>query len=159
MPEELLQLASFKLGNDKYAIDIMCIKEITKIQPIKKVPKSPPFIEGVINLRGTIIPVIDLRKRFDIQSTSFEKKNRIFIVSIFKKLVGLLVDEATEVIRIPPQHVRRTPEFAKTKDSQFFKGVFDRNGELIFILDLDQLLTAQERTGLSEIKSQSGQSG
>ncbi len=154
MQDELLQLASFKLGGDKYAIDIMCIKEITKLQSIKRVPKAPPFIEGVINLRGTIIPILDLRKRFDVPAITESKKNRIFIVTILKKLVGLLVDEATEVIRISPKEVKRTPEFAKTKDSQFFKGVFDKNGELIFIIDLDRILTLEERTGLNEMKAQ-----
>lgn len=154
MQDELLQLASFKLGDDKYAIDIMCIKEITRLQPIKRVPKAPTFIEGVINLRGAIVPILDLRKRFDVPTVTEKKKNRIFIVTILKRPVGLLVDEATEVIRISPQQVKRAPEFAKTKDSQFFKGVFDRNGELIFILDLDQILTLQERTGLNELSKQ-----
>lgn len=154
MPDELLQLASFKLGNDKYAIDIMSIKEITRLQPIKKVPKAPAFIEGVINLRGTIIPILDLRKRFDVPPTTETKKNRIFIVTILKRPVGLLVDEATEVIRISPHQVKRAPEFAKTKDSQFFKGVVDNNGELIFILDLDQIITVQERSGLNALGRQ-----
>ncbi len=151
MQDELLQLASFKLGDDKYAIDIMSIKEITRLQPIKKVPKAPAFIEGVINLRGTIIPILDLRKRFDVPSTTETKKNRIFIVTILKKPVGLLVDEATEVLRISPHQVKRAPEFAKTKDTQFFKGVVDNNGELIFILDLDQIITSQERSGLNAL--------
>jgi purine-binding chemotaxis protein CheW len=154
MQDELLQLASFKLGDDKYAIDIMCIKEITRLQPIKRVPKAPGFVEGVINLRGSIIPVLDLRKRFDVQTVIDKKKNRIFIVTILKKPVGLLVDEATEVIRISPHQVKRAPEFAKTKESQFFKGVFDKNGELIFILDLDQILTVQEKSGLNEMRQQ-----
>lgn len=154
MQDELLQLASFKLGDDKYAIDIMCIKEITRLQPIKKVPKAPTFVDGIINLRGTIVPILDLRKRFDVQTATEMKKNRIFIVTILKKPVGLLVDEATEVIRISPNQVKRAPEFAKTKDSQFFSGVFDKNGELIFILDLDQILTVQERSGLNALGKQ-----
>lgn len=155
MKEELLQLASFKLGEDKYAIDIMYIKEITRVLPVKKVPKAPPFIEGVINLRGTIIPIVDLRKRFDLPPV-LSKKNRIIIVSFLKKLVGLLVDEASEVIRIQPHQLKRAPEFVKARDAQFFKGVFDKNGELIFVLDLDQILTSQEKVGLSEMNIRQG---
>jgi purine-binding chemotaxis protein CheW len=152
MAEVILQLASFKIGEDKYAIDIMNIREITRLQPIKKVPKSPSFIEGIINLRGTIIPVVDMRKRFEVPVSEFTKKNRIFIVTILKRPVGLIVDEATEVLRITPEQVKRTPELAKSKDSEFFKGVVEKNGELIFILDLEKILTTEEKTGLGQLK-------
>ncbi|HEY4716673.1 MAG TPA: chemotaxis protein CheW [bacterium] len=150
---EILQFASFKIGSDKYAIDIMKIKEITRFCPIKRVPKSPPFVDGVINLRGRIIPIMDMRKRLDVEVTPAGKKTRIFVVIMLNRVAGLLVDEATEVIRIPLTQIKPAPGFAKAVDAQFFEGVFEKNGELILIFNIDKILTGQEITSLMEMKA------
>ena len=101
-PEELrqeIQLACFRIGTEMYALDILRIKEIIRPQRLTPVPKAPAFIEGVINLRGVVIPVIDLRKRFDQPNTDSDRKTRVIICSLAGKILGLMVDEVAEVRR------------------------------------------------------------
>ncbi|NIQ10356.1 MAG: purine-binding chemotaxis protein CheW, partial [Gammaproteobacteria bacterium] len=104
-------LACFRIGAELYALDIMRIKEIIRPQKLTPVPKAPSFIEGVINLRGAVIPVADLRKRFDQPVGAETRKNRIVICSLVGKIIGLLVDEVTEVKRYGRKEIAPAPQF------------------------------------------------
>lgn len=154
MPSQEVQLACFRLGPEMYALDIMRIKEIIRPQKLTSVPKAPAFVDGMINLRGTVIPVIDLRKRFDLPPIPMDRKTRIVICAIFEKFVGLVVDEVTEVRRYLRHEVRPAPEFVKGKGAEFFMAVCQRESDLIMLIDLERLLTSEEILDFKKIAPQ-----
>jgi len=145
-----VQLACFRVGPELYAMDIMRIKEIIRPQKLTPVPKAPSFIEGVINLRGAVIPVADLRKRFDQPISGENRKSRIVICSLAGKIIGLLVDEVTEVKRFGRHEIAPSPQFIKGPQADYFLGVARRDDELIMLINLEKVLSSEE---LIELKS------
>lgn len=146
-----IQLACFKVGTGLYALDIMRIREIIRPQKLTVVPKAPRFIEGVINLRGAVIPVADLRKRFDQPCSDDTRKHRIIICSVSGRIVGLLVDEVLEVRRYGRQDVAPSPQFLKGPEAEFFLGVARRGEDLVMVLDLDRILSSDEQIALNQM--------
>lgn len=147
-----VQLACFRVGGELYALDIMSIREIIRPQKLTSIPKAPRFIEGVINLRGAVIPVADLRKRFDQPRGEESRKNRIIICSVRGRIIGLLVDEVLEVRRCGRQDVAPAPQFLKGPEAEFFLGVARRGEELVMVLDLDRLLSTDEQIALQKME-------
>jgi purine-binding chemotaxis protein CheW len=147
-----IQLACFRVGAELYALDIMSIREIIRPQKLTSIPKAPRFIEGVINLRGAVIPVADLRKRFDQPRSEENRKNRIIICSVSGRIVGLLVDEVLEVRRCGRQDVAPAPQFLKGPDAEFFLGVARRGDDLVMVLDLGRLLSTDEQIALQKLE-------
>lgn len=145
MESKEVQFAVFRVGDVKFGIDIMKVREITRYQKTSKIPGTPPFIEGVINLRGIIIPVVDLRKKFGLPPREPDKKTRIIVATILKKLAGLLVDEVIEVLRLPEDAVKPAPQLGETFSSEYLKGVCERGDDIIFIIDFDKLLSSKEQ--------------
>lgn len=148
-----IQAACFRLAGEIYALDIRRIKEVIRPQKVTLVPKSPPFIEGVINLRGMVVPVIDLRKRFGLPCPNDERRARIIICVVERKCIGLLVDEATEVCRFSRQDVRPASPFLGGAEAEFILGVCRQGENLIMLLDLDRLLSAGETAALATVQS------
>ena len=145
-----IQLATFIVGSEEYALDIMRIKEIINPLKITPVPKVPPFIEGVIELRGAIIPIVDLRKRFDLPMTPQVRSTKYIIVAIEGRIVGLVVDGVGEVLRISRSEVRATP-MLEGDAAQYFQGVCNHEGRIIFVMDIDKVLSSQEKISLSAL--------
>ena len=153
-PRELVQLAAFTVGGEAYALDIMRIKEIINPLPITRVPKSPPFIEGVIELRGAILPIVDMRKRFDQPTTAADRATKYLIVAIEgvggdRWIVGLVVDKVLEVIRIPKDDVRPAPAIALDETARYFSGVCRHRDRIVMVIDLDAILSSSERITLA----------
>lgn len=146
-----IQLACFKVGQELYALDIMRIKEIIRPQKLTPVPKAPAFIEGVINLRGAVIPVADLRKRFDQPISAENRKNRIVVCSLAGRIVGLLVDEVTEVKRYGRKDIAPAPQFIKGPQADYFLGVARCDDELVMLLDLEKVLSNDEKIELQKL--------
>jgi purine-binding chemotaxis protein CheW len=151
-----VQLACLRIGAELYAIDIMRIKEIIRPLKLTPVPKAPAFIEGVINLRGTVIPVADLRKRFDAPIGEDERKFRIVVCALAGRLIGLLVDEVTEVRRFGRADIAPAPQFIKGPQADYFLGVARRDEELIMLLDLEKILSSDERIALQSLHHEEG---
>jgi purine-binding chemotaxis protein CheW len=143
-----IQIACFRLGDDVYAADIMRIKEIIRPQKLTSLPKSPAFVEGVLNLRGTVIPVVDLRKRFDFPVTDHDKDTRLLIVTVGRQLLGLEVDEVTEVITIHVKHIKPPPQVVNGVSAEYLVGVCLAKDSLIMLLNLDKILTDRESSEL-----------
>ena len=140
------QAIVIKIGDGYYVIDIMKIKEIIKVLRLTPIPKAPKFIEGVINLRGVVIPIIDMRKRFELAEKKEDTaKARIVIVSIEKKIVGLIVDEVKEVIKINVKDIKPPPRLLEGVNTNFIFGVCKYHEELLMILKLDSILTEDEK--------------
>jgi purine-binding chemotaxis protein CheW len=142
--EKDLQLVGFRIGNETYGVRIASVREIVRVPEITAVPNAPEMIEGVINLRGRIIPVMDLRKRFSNSSDTSDKKNRILVVELDNKLLGLIVSSASEVLKIPPSEIEAPGTLFTEGDSSYVTGVGKLKGRLIILVDIAKLLRRPE---------------
>jgi len=130
------------------------VREIYAMTEIRKVPKAPQFVEGVINLRGTIVPIIDLRKRFDLDANESKHTAKILIVELGKNQVGMIVDNVSEVMRFYTDEIEKAPPmFSSNISSQYVQGVAKLNDKLIILLDIEKLLSFEEQSVLKNFKS------
>lgn len=140
-----LQLVIFKLAGEEFGLDISQVREIIRMQDITPMPKAPEFIEGVINLRGQIIAVMDLAKRFSLTSTAKTEKTRTVVAEVKNNTVGLIVDEVPEVLRISEDNIDPTPEMFESQiHAEFIKGVGKLENRLLILLDVDRILSREE---------------
>lgn len=135
-----VQLVVFKLDEEEYGVDILQVKEIIKLLGITRVPKAPWFVEGVINLRGSVIPVIDLRKRFNLSTIGAGDDCRIIVVIVDDLTVGIIVDSVNEVLRLNDINIETPPEMVGDIDGSYIKGIGKVEERLITLLDLDKLI-------------------
>ena len=142
--DEIVQLVTFKLGNEEFALDILKVQEINRMVEITKVPKAPDFVEGVINLRGRVIPIVDIRKKFHLNIKEATKETRIIVVNIMNKTIGLIVDSVSEVLRINSSTIQPPPPLIAGLDSDYIKGVGKLDERLIILLDIDKIFTTGE---------------
>ncbi|MDX9911292.1 MAG: chemotaxis protein CheW [Phycisphaerales bacterium] len=136
-----LQLVTFEVGGEEFAVDILSVQEINRMMEITRVPQSPPDVEGVINLRGKIIPVLDLRKRFSMAVGDKSDHNRIVVVEVSGRVLGFIVDRVHEVLRISSEIVEPAPPMICSIDSDFIAGVGKLADRLIILLDLPRLFS------------------
>jgi len=148
--EKDLQVVGFRIGNETYGVRIAAVREIVRVPEITSVPNAPESIEGVINLRGKIIPVMDLRKRFGLAEINTDKKNRILVVELENKLLGLIVNSASEVLKIPPSDIEAPGAVLAEGESGYVIGVGKLKGRLIILLDIAKLLHRPEFKRLEE---------
>ena len=139
MTEEVFQVVSFEIGTEEYAVDILEVQEIIRMVEITQVPKAPHFVEGVINLRGKVIPIVDLRLRFGLSAAERTKDTRIVVVDVSRIILGFIVDSVSEVLRIPSSLIEPPPS-GKQGSSEFHKGVGRVDGRLLILLDLNRLM-------------------
>ena len=149
--EDLIQLVSFKLADEEFGVDILQVQEINRLVDITKVPKTPEFVEGVINLRGKVIPVIDLRKRFDLEINDYNPDTRIVVVDIDNSIMGMIVDEVSEVLRLPLSTVEAAPDITSTIDADYISGVAKLDDRLLILLDLSKVFTPSEKEALGKM--------
>lgn len=149
--DEILQLVSFKIGNEEFGVNILKVQEINRMLQITRVPNTPNFIEGVINLRGRVIPVVDLRVKFNMPKKEHDKQTRIIVVELEDKTVGFLVDEVSEVLRIPKSITEAPPEIVSNINSEYITAVGKLEDRLIILLDLEKALSVQEKSELEAV--------
>ena len=142
--EELLQFVGFHVGGEEFVINILRVQEIIRTQQLTRVPNSPECMEGVMNLRGKIIPVIALRKRFGLEEIEPDKQNRIVVVEIQGTVLGFAVDAVSEVLRIPARTVEPPPRLGPV-EREYVAGVGKLGDRLLILLDTDRLLTGPEQ--------------
>jgi purine-binding chemotaxis protein CheW len=133
------QLVVFELGEERYGLDIATVYEIIRHQPVTAVPQAPSFVEGVINLRGRIIPVVDLRRRFGMATGTLTKASRIVVCEAAGTRVGLVVDGVSEVLMVPAEAVEQTPDVASGYDAAYLRGIAKLGERLVILLDLGGL--------------------
>jgi purine-binding chemotaxis protein CheW len=144
MDGQILQLVTFKLGNEEYATEILKVQEINRMVEITPVPNSQSFLEGVINLRGKVIPVVSLRKKFGLPVKENDEQSRIMILDIQGITTGLVVDAVSEVLRISSDTVEPPPPMATGISAEFLEGIAKLENRLIILLDIDKLLGRAE---------------
>jgi purine-binding chemotaxis protein CheW len=146
-----LQLVGFRIGKETFALPISMVREIVRVPDITAVPNAPNYIEGVINLRGRIIPVVDMRKRFGEKQAVLDKKSRIIVVDLDSRGLGLLVNSASEVLRIPPSEIAAPHTVFQEGEMNYIRGVGKLKGRLVILLDLQQVLQRGELRRLDEL--------
>lgn len=150
MDEE--QMVVLKLAGEQYGVKINQVQEITKLTKITKVPRAPKYVEGVINLRGDVIPVIDLRKRFELEENEYTQFTRIIVSDVNKKKVGVIVDEVLEVLRVSQSYIEGAPEIVQdNKLQKYLEGIANLNERMIMMLDLEHVLQENEWQKLAQI--------
>lgn len=147
---EILQLVTFNLGSEEYAVDILKVQEINRMKEITRVPNSPDYVEGVINLRGKVIPVCSLRKKFMLEDRENDIQSRIMIMEIQGITMGLIVDAVSEVLRVPASIVEPTPPMTSNISTEFIRGIAKLEDRLIILLDMERLIGKPEETALLE---------
>jgi purine-binding chemotaxis protein CheW len=141
---ELLQLVSFRIGGEEFGLDILRVQEIIRIQELTRVPNSPSFVDGVINLRGKVIPVIALRKRLGLDELAHDKQTRIVVIEVQGTVLGFIVDSVSEVLRITADTVEPPPRLGKV-EREYVSGVGKLDNGLLILLDVDRLMDDSEQ--------------
>ena len=135
---EVLQLVTFKLAGEEYATDILKVQEINRMVEITSVPNAPHYVEGVINLRGKVIPVVNLRKKFGLVVKEADAQSRIMVVDV-GKTIGIIVDSVSEVLRLRADTVETPPSITENGSSEYIRGIGKLEDRLLILLDLDKL--------------------
>ena len=146
------QFAMFSLGEENYAVDIGVIREIIRPLKITPLPGAPSFIEGVINIRGDVIPVMEMRKRFEVEGER-EFPPRMILVKVEDQWVGMIVDSVTEVIRVPVSDIKPPPKVMGGEGARYIDGVCQHADDLVVLLNLDEILSSEEKVSLKTLKS------
>jgi purine-binding chemotaxis protein CheW len=152
------QLVVFNLAAESYAVDINRVREIIQLQPVTRVPGTPASVEGVINLRGSVIPIVDLRKRFQLNTVEHNKDTRIVVVSCKGSEVGIIVDSVAEVLRIPVDSIEPASNVFSDQHLEHLKGIVKLQGRLVILLDMDQVLSKQEIAAINSLEKKKSQS-
>lgn len=148
-----IQLVLFKMSGSEFGVEIRQVREINRVGEITQVPKSPDFLEGVMNLRGRIVPVVDLKKRFRLPPTEKTNQSRIMIAEVGDQLVGLLVDRVTEVLKVPPSSVSPPPEMVLTIAGEYLSGLVEAKNRLVILLNLPRILRLEEIKALADAEA------
>lgn len=149
--EEILQLVSFNIGNEEFGIDILKVEEIIRVISITQIPNSPEFIEGVVNLRGRVIPVINLRTRLGFEKKEFDNQTRVIVVEVSGMTLGFIVDSVREVLRIPKSITEPPPSITAGVNSEYITAVGKLENRLLILLDLEKVLDLKQKEELSEV--------
>lgn len=149
--DELIQLVTFSIGVEEFGVDIIQVKEIIRTMEITKVPRAQEFVEGVINLRGKVIPIINLRRRFSLPPKEYDNHTRIIVIEMSNMTVGFVVDSVSEVLRIPANTVEPPPPVVAGLESDYISGVGKLHDRLLILLDLDKLLSGADLEALAQL--------
>ncbi|MGL4369778.1 MAG: chemotaxis protein CheW [Spirochaetota bacterium] len=146
--EEVRQYVTFSIGLEIYGVDVRRVQEIIGMTQITPVPNTVSFMKGVINLRGSVVPVIDMRKKFRMEAKEYDSFTVIIIVEVKERLIGMIVDTVSDVADIPIGNIQDTPHFTSKIDTNFIEGIGQVDNSLIIILDVESILTAEEMNSI-----------
>jgi purine-binding chemotaxis protein CheW len=149
--DELLQLVSFKIGDEEFGVDILKVQEINRMVEVTRVPNAPEYVDGVINLRGKVIPIVDLRRRLGMPRKEHSKDTRIVVVELNGKITGFVVDAVSEVLRIPRSVTEPPPSIVAGIEAEYITAVGKLEDRLLILLDLERIFSAQETQQLKAV--------
>jgi purine-binding chemotaxis protein CheW len=149
MSDEALQLVTFRLGNEEFGIDIRKVQEINRMIDITRIPNAPPYVEGVVNLRGKIIPIVSLRTKLGLGEADRDKATRIMVVEIEGSILGFIVDSVSEVLRIQDPTIEAPPSVTGSNDSAYIEGVINLSDRILILLDLSVLFGDRKQARLA----------
>jgi purine-binding chemotaxis protein CheW len=145
-----VQLVTFRVGGEEFGLDVFSVHEILRYEPPTPMPKAPAFVDGVLDVRGTLVPVVDLRRRFELAEQRHDEDTRIVLVDFGGERLGLVVDEVREVLRVPETAVAPPPSFVRGLAAEFLRGIVKLGDRLVVLVDLDRILSSQERIALQQ---------
>ena len=143
-----VQLVTFRVGGEEFGLDVFQVHEILRYTEPTAMPKAPAFVEGVLDVRGSLVPVVDLRKRFELHEVPYDDDTRIILVDFQGERLGLIVDEVSEVLRVPETSVAAPPQYVRGLAAEFIRGIVRLESRLVVLLDLERILSSQERMQL-----------
>ncbi|MBP6671696.1 MAG: chemotaxis protein CheW [Bacteroidetes bacterium] len=149
--EELLQLVSFNIGDEEFGVDILKVQEINRMVEVTRVPNAPEYVDGVINLRGKVIPIIDLRRRFGMPRKEKDKNTRIIVVELTGKVLGFVVDAVSEVLRIPNSVTEPPPSIIAGIKAEYITAIGKLENRLLILLDLERVLSVDEHDEVRKV--------
>lgn len=140
----------FSLGSEEYAIDILRVQEIRGYDQVTSIANSPAFIKGVINLRGAIVPIVDLRIKFNLPSVTYDPFTVVIILNVLNRIVGIVVDSVSDVLALTPNEIKPAPEFGGSFDTQYLMGLATVEERMLILVNIEQLMSSQEMALLNE---------
>jgi purine-binding chemotaxis protein CheW len=149
--DPVLQWVIFRLDNETYGINVMQVQEILRYTEIAPVPGAPPYVLGIINLRGNVVTVIDTRLRFGLSETETSDQTRIVIIETENQVVGILVDAVAEVVYLRQSEIETTPNVGNEETAKFIQGVCHKNEELLILVDLEKMMSDEEWAELNDV--------
>lgn len=149
--DPVLQWVTFRLDNETYGINVMQVQEVLRYTEIAPVPGAPPYVLGIINLRGNVVTVIDTRLRFGLDTTEITDNSRIVIIETENQVVGILVDAVAEVVYLRQSEIESTPNVGNDETAKFIQGVCHKNEELLILVDLEKMMSEEEWAELGEL--------
>ena len=138
------EFLTFALGSEEYGVDILKVQEIRGYDAVTRLPDAPDYIKGVINLRGTIVPVIDMRLKFRLERADYTALTVMIVLNVADRVVGMVVDSVSDVVRLPEEQIRAVPEIGATIDRQFLTGIGTLDERMLILLDIERLMSSTE---------------
>ncbi|AWL12105.1 Chemotaxis protein CheW [Saliniradius amylolyticus] len=138
------EFLTFVLGEEHYGLDIMAVKEIRGYEPVTSIAKAPPFIKGVLNLRGEVVPIVDLRLKFDLGEATYTEFTIVIMVTVADRIVGIVVDAVSDVVKLEDEDIRPAPEFGVAFDSRYLDGLAPLDDKMVILVDIEALITSDE---------------
>ena len=148
--EPVQEFLTFTLGSEEYAIDILRVQEIRGYDQVTAIANSPAFIKGVINLRGAIVPIVDLRIKFNLPSVTYDPFTVVIILNVLNHIVGIVVDSVSDVLALTPNEIKPAPEFGGSFDTQYLMGLATVEERMLILVNIEQLMSSQEMALLNE---------
>jgi purine-binding chemotaxis protein CheW len=148
------ELLSFVLGDAQYGIDILKVQEIRTYEAPTRIANTPAFIKGVMNLRGNIVPIIDLRVKFGLPDQRYDTQTVVIVLNVSKRTIGVVVDGVSDVIAVAASEVKPPPELGGTLDTQYLQGLATVNGQMLILIDIEKLMSSRDMAVMDEAASQ-----
>ncbi len=139
-----IEALAFRLGNEEYGIDILKVQEIRSQDPMTRIANAPDFIQGVVNLRGVIVPIVDLRLRFQFARREADQFTVVIVLNIAGRVIGMVVDSVSDVVRLGPDDIRPAPQMGSAFDTDFLLGLGTIDGRMLILLDIERLMSSDE---------------
>jgi purine-binding chemotaxis protein CheW len=138
------EFLSFKLGQEEYCLDILSVQEIRGYDTVTSIANTPDFIKGVINLRGNIVPIVDMRIKFRLSEARYDSTTIVIILNLNKKMIGIVVDSVSDVIALPVEAIREAPRFGSAINTEFISGMATVDGNMLIVVDIQKLMSSED---------------
>ncbi len=145
------EFLAFSLGDEVYGIDILMVQEIRGYEPVTKIANTPDFIKGVINLRGVIVPVVDMRIKFRLDMVDYNQFTVVIILNVCERVIGMVVDGVSDVIALAPEQIHAAPEFGSSLDTQYLRGMATIDEHMIILVDIERLMSASDMELIAKV--------
>ena len=147
------EFLTFSLGAEDYCIDILKVQEIRGYDTVTAIANTPDFIKGVVNLRGNIVPIVDLRIKFCLSNASYDATTIVIILNLSNKMIGMVVDSVSDVIAVPIEEIREAPRFGATINTEFISGMATVEGRMLIVIDIQRLMSSEDLQLIEQVAS------